>query len=90
MFLYSVCRHLFATAENDISLDSDHITLPQVVSEDDLQVTVEITLFLDEIAQEANETFTLCLDFQAGTFGDDPIIRDTMTGTIIDATGKVI
>ena len=45
----------------------------------------------DGIALEINETFTLTLTgIPLTRFGDIPTIRDTMTGTVIDSTGKDI
>ena len=44
---------------------------------------------LDGIALEPNETFTLEFTFSpANRFGSDPILRDTFTGTILDANGN--
>ena len=43
---------------------------------------------LDGIAQEANETFTLGFTFEPGALGNNPTLRDTLSGTVIDANGK--
>ena len=45
----------------------------------------------DGIALENNETFTLTLtSIPLTRFGANPTIQDTMTGTVVDSTGKDI
>ena len=58
-------------------------------SENSLQTsTVNILFRLDGIALEPNETFTLEFTFSPASFGNDATLRDTFTGTVIDASGN--
>ena len=64
------------------------MVLPQVTTQDELQVSpVKIVLRPDVISQEGNETFTLTFHYEEGDFGNSPTLHNTLTGTIIDATG---
>ena len=57
--------------------------------QDDLQIASTSILFrLDSIAQEENETFTLTFNFRAGELGNNPTLRDTLSGIVVDATRK--
>ena len=71
---------------NDVTITSTRITLPLLSPQDELQMfSVEVILQLDSIALEANETFSLSF---VGDFENNPILRDTLTGTVIDADSK--
>ena len=61
--------------------------LPETVPQDHLQITSVYVVFrLDNIAQEENETFTL--SFSGGNFESNPTLRNTLSGTIVDANGN--
>ena len=80
-------------ADADVTVTSTRIILPTVTSasENSLQISAVDMLFrFDGIALEPNETFTLGFTFAPGRFGTDPTLRDTFTGTVIDANGNAI
>ena len=80
-------------ADSDVTIASTHITLPTVnsASENSLQTsTVDVLFRFDEIALEPNETFTLEFTFAPGQFGTNATLRDTFTGTVIDANSNAI
>ena len=71
----------------DVGLDLPHISVPQVVPQDKLQIVSTSVLFIpDLIAQEENETFTLTFTFQSGELGNNPTLRDTFSGVVMDIT----
>ena len=79
------------SAPSDVVIRSNRIILPRVsaASESNLQIsTVSVLFRLDGIALEPDETFTLEFTFVPGRFGNDPILTNSSTGTVIDATGN--
>ena len=82
--------YIVIAAENgDVSITSTGVNIPEVVPQEDLQTSrVEMLFRLDGIAQEANETFTLGFNFDLGVLGSSPTLRDTLSGTVVDATGN--
>ena len=85
LLLYS-----FIAAENDVFISSTTINIPVVVPQENLLISdVEMVFRLDGIAQEANETFTLGFVLDPGTLGQNPTLRDTLSGTVVDANGNI-
>ena len=78
------------TAENDVSIASTEIDIPEVLPQDVLQTSsVEMLFRPDGIAQESNETFILNFTFEAGAFGDNATLHNSLEGTVIDADSKI-
>ena len=59
------------------------------VNEQNQASIVEMLLKPDGIAMEADETFALWFSFKAGAFGESPILRDTLQGTVLDSDSKI-
>ena len=81
-------------ASSDVAITSSQIILPSIssASENSLQTSaVKMFFMFDGIALEPNETFTLGFTFSpAERFGTNPTLRDSFTGTVIDANGNAI
>ena len=73
----------------DVGLTFPRISVPQVVPQDDLQISSTTILFrLDSVAQERNETFNLTFTFSPLDLGTNPTVRNVLPGVVIDATRK--
>ena len=83
--------YAFVALTTDVGLDFPRINVPEVVPQDDLQIASTTILFrLDPVSQEENETFTLTLLIRPGELGNNPTLRDTLSGVVVDATCKNI
>ena len=80
----------FFAASMDVEIINTRLIISPPSATNPLQkYPVEMVFRQDRIALENNETFTLTLTgIPLTRFGANPTIRDTMTGTVIDSTGK--
>ena len=81
-------------ADTDVEIPSTRIIIPPTFPQPNLALNpVDMLFRLDSISQEMDETFTLTLNTTGLTgvgapLGVNPIIRQTMTGTVVDVNRK--
>ena len=79
------------TGSTDVEITNTHLIIDPPSMLPVQTFPVAMVFKQDEIALESNETFTLTFcDSLLTLFGVNSIIRGTMTGTVIDSTGKDI
>ena len=80
----------FITEESDVSIFFPRIPLSPVVTPQNGLPTLSVGILFnqDRVAQEGNETFTLTFSITENALGDNPILRDTLNGTILDEDGN--